>query len=47
VEPIATYIGYRLRGIRGALVSVVAFVGPSLVLLLGLSWAFFTYKSHP
>jgi len=42
-----TYIGYRLRGIRGALVSVVAFVGPSLVLLLGLSWAFFTYKSHP
>jgi len=42
-----TYIGYRLRGIRGALVSVVAFVGPSLVLLLGLSWVFFTYKSHP
>jgi len=42
-----TYIGYRLRGIRGALVSVVAFVGPSLVLLLGLSWAFFTYGSHP
>lgn len=42
-----TYIGYRLRGIRGALVSVVAFVSPSLVLLLGLSWAFFTYKSHP
>jgi len=44
---LVTYIGYRLRGIRGALVSVVAFVGPSLVLLLGLSWAFFTYKSHP
>jgi len=44
---LVTYIGYRLRGIRGALVSVVAFVGPSLVLLLGLSWAFFAYKSHP
>jgi len=44
---LATYIGYRLRGIRGALVSFVAFVGPSLVLMLGLSWAFFTYKSHP
>jgi len=42
-----TYIGYRLRGIRGALVSVVAFVAPSLVLLLGLSWAFFTFHSHP
>lgn len=41
-----TYIGYRLRGIRGALVLVVAFVGPSLVLLLGLSWVFYTYKSH-
>ena len=42
-----TYIGYRLRGIRGGLVSVVAFVTPSLVLLLGLSWAFFTFHSHP
>jgi len=44
---LVTYIGYRLRGIRGALVSAIAFVGPSLVLLLGLSWAFFTYRSHP
>lgn len=44
---LVTYIGYRLQGIRGAVVSAIAFVGPSLVLLLGLSWAFFTYRSHP
>ena len=42
-----TYVGYRLRGVWGGLVSVVAFVAPSLVLLLGLSWAFFTFHSHP
>ncbi len=42
-----TYIGYRLRGIQGGLVSVVAFVSPSLLLLLGLSWAFFTFHRHP
>jgi len=41
------YIGYRLRGIRGSLISVLAFIGPSIAMLLGLSWAFFRYHSHP
>ena len=44
---LVTYIGYRLRGIRGAVASALGFVLPSLVMLLVFSWAFFTYGSHP
>ena len=44
---LVTYIGYRLRGIRGAVASAFGFVLPSLVMLLVFSWAFFTYGSHP
>jgi chromate transporter len=38
---LSTYIGYRLRGIWGALVSVVAFVIPAFLLLLILSALYF------
>jgi Chromate transport protein ChrA len=41
------YIGYRLAGIRGSILSVLGFIAPSLVMLLGLSWAYFKYGSHP
>jgi len=44
---LVTYIGYRMRRIRGALAAVAGFVTPSLLLLLGLSWAYFTYGAHP
>jgi chromate transporter len=35
------YVGYRLRGVFGALAAVVAFVLPSFVLMIGLSAAYF------
>lgn len=44
---LVTYIGYRMHRIRGALAAVVGFVTPSLVLLLTLSWAYFTYGASP
>jgi chromate transporter len=44
---LVAYIGYRMRGVRGAFVSALGFVGPSLALVLGLSWAYFAYRSHP
>ncbi|MGC8511307.1 MAG: chromate transporter [Acidimicrobiales bacterium] len=44
---LVAYIGYRMRRVRGALVAVAGFVLPSLLLLLGLSWAYFTYGAHP
>ena len=42
---LSTYIGYRLKGIRGALVSVTAFVLPAFGLLLGLSALYFRFGS--
>lgn len=44
---LAAFIGYRLRGIRGALAAAAGFLTPSLALMLGLSWAYFTYGAHP
>lgn len=44
---LVAYIGYRMHRVRGALAAVVGFIAPSLVLLLVLSWAYFTYGSHP
>jgi chromate transporter len=40
---LVAFIGYRTRRVRGAIVSVVGFVLPSLVLMLGLSWAYWSY----
>ncbi len=37
---LVAYVGYRTRGIRGALAAAAGFVVPSLVLVLGLSWAY-------
>ncbi len=44
---LVAYIGYRKRGIGGALVSVAGFILPSLALMLALSWAYFRYGSAP
>lgn len=41
-QQLATYLGWRLHGIRGALAAGILFVLPSAVLLYGLSWLFMT-----
>ncbi|MEO0471647.1 MAG: chromate efflux transporter [Bacteroidota bacterium] len=42
-----TYLGYQLRGFPGALVSMFAVLLPAFFLVLGLSWAYFTYRELP
>src|SRR5512136_2887776 len=42
---IVTYIGYRVRGIWGALTAAVAFVLPAFIALLVLSAIYFRYHS--
>jgi chromate transporter len=42
---IVTYIGYRVRGIWGALTAAVAFVLPAFIVLLALSAIYFKYHS--
>ena len=42
---IVTYIGYRVRGIWGALVAAVAFVLPAFIVLLVLSSIYFKFHS--
>ncbi len=42
---IVTYVGYRVRGIWGALIAAVAFVLPAFIALLILSVIYFRYHS--
>jgi chromate transporter len=42
---IVTYIGYRVRGIWGALTAAVAFVLPAFIVLLALSAIYFRYHN--
>ena len=44
---IVTYIGYQLKGIKGALVSMLAVILPSYLLVLGLSWSYLNYGALP
>jgi chromate transporter len=44
---LVTYIGYRTRRVRGALVAAAGFIAPSLVLTLGLSWLYTAYGATP
>jgi chromate transporter len=39
----ATYVGYRLRGMPGALTAALAFVLPAFLLMVGLSAAYFAF----
>ena len=43
----ALFVGYRLCGTLGGLVSASAFVAPSLLLVLVLSWIYFSYHAIP
>ena len=45
VVQMVTYIGYRLRGIWGALASAIAFVLPAFIALLLLSIIYFKFQS--
>lgn len=40
---LVAYVGYRTGRIRGALAATIGFVAPSLLLVLGLSWAYVEY----
>ena len=40
---LATYVGWLLHRIRGGIVAGVAFILPSFLLLLGLSWVYVTH----
>jgi len=43
----ALFTGYRLYGPLGGLISACAFMAPSLVLVLILSWLYFSYHAVP
>ena len=43
----AMFIGYRLFGPAGLLTAFVCFLAPSVALILGLSWVYFTYHTIP
>ncbi len=43
----ALFAGYRLYGTLGGLISACAFMAPSLVLVLILSWLYFSYHAIP
>lgn len=44
---VVTYIGYKLRGIKGAIVSLLSIVLPSFILIVGLSYFYFKYGNIP
>ena len=44
---VVTYIGYQLNGIKGALLSMMAVILPSFILVLALSWSYFEYGTLP
>ena len=44
---VVTYIGYQLKGIKGALVSMVATVLPGFLLIVGLGAIYSTYGELP
>lgn len=39
---IVTYIGFLLKGISGAIISMIAVLLPAVILMIGLAWAYFT-----
>jgi chromate transporter len=44
---VATYIGQRLRGWRGAVVAISAFILPSMVMMIGLAILYRHFRSVP
>lgn len=46
-QQLATYIGWRLHGTRGALTAGICFVLPSIFILWGLSWVYVAFGTVP
>ncbi len=44
---VVAYVGYRVRGVMGALVSAAGVILPSFLLLVGLSYAYFQFGQLP
>lgn len=44
---VVAYVGYQIRGLAGAVVCTVAVIIPSFLLILGLSYAYFTWGEIP
>ena len=44
---LAIYHGWKLHGLRGGLVAGLGFIGPAVVLLLGLSWLYARFGHLP
>jgi chromate transporter len=44
---LAIYLGWKLHGLRGGLVAGLGFIGPAIVLLLGLSWLYARFGELP
>ena len=44
---LAIYLGWRLHGVRGGLVAGLGFIGPAIVLLLGLSYGYARFGHVP
>ncbi len=44
---VVAYIGYKLRGLKGAFVSMAGIILPSLILMLILSYLYFSYGNIP
>jgi chromate transporter len=44
---LAIYLGWKLHGLRGGLVAGLGFIGPAVVLLLGLSWLYARFGQLP
>ena len=44
---VVAYVGYRVRGVRGALVSAVGVILPSFLTIVGLSYCYFRFGQIP
>jgi chromate transporter len=44
---VVAYIGHQLKGIKGALISIIAVLIPCFILMIGLSYAYFRYGNVP
>lgn len=45
-QQLATYLGWRLHGVRGGIAAGVMFILPSLLLMMGLAWAYLAHGGN-